>query len=119
MSITDTTNTVEKITETILDSAAEMAKTLSMDRTKLDEKNQLNWRALCEDELMMLATPEGITIGRVKVQYGEMRTYRFETYSLNGVPLLDKRYPITETGWEHMPIVTSLLDADTVIYSGW
>lgn len=119
MSITDTTTTVEKIAETLLTAAAEMAEKLGMKRTELNKENQLEWRAVCEDELMMLVTSDGITLGNVKVHYGEMRTYTYEIYTMNGVDLFEKRYGITETGWEHMPTLTYKLHTDTIIYSGW
>lgn len=106
--------TIEKIAETIQTSAAEMAQKLDMRRAP-----KLEWRAMTDDDLMMLVAPNGITLGRMKVHYGERRTYRYEIYMLNGVDLLEKRYGITESGWEHMPTVTVKLDADTIIYTGW
>jgi hypothetical protein len=48
-----------------------------------------------------------------------MRTYKYEHFSLNGVVLFEKRYGITETGWERMPTVSYHLAEDTIIYSGW
>lgn len=104
------TATNETITEAVLTSAAELAEKLGM------TKRELVWEDLCEDELMMLVTAEGITIGKVNASYGEMRTYKYEIYNLNGVELLEKRYGITEQGWEHMPTVTVKLDADTILY---
>lgn len=112
-------NTKEQIAEEILASAAELAKKLGMNRTELNAQNELEWRALCEDELMMLVTSDGITLGRVNVSYGEMRTYKYEIYNLNGVQLLEKRYGITEQGWEHMPTVTYSLHKETIVYNGW
>lgn len=106
--------TVETITETVQTSAAEMAEKMEM---RKEEK--LDWRTTWDDELMMLVTPEGINIGRVKIRYGEMRTYKYEIFTLNGVTLLEKRYGITEEGWERMPTVTYHLSEDTLIYSGW
>lgn len=102
--------TEKKITEAILTSAAEMAEKLGM------TKRELEWESLCEDEIMMLVTDEGITIGKVNASYGEMRTYKYEIYNLNGVELLEKRYGITEQGWEYMPTVTVKLDESTIIY---
>lgn len=102
--------TGEKITEAVLTSAAEMAEKLGM------TKRELEWESLCEDEIMMLVTDEGITIGKVNASYGEMRTYKYEIYNLNGVELLEKRYGITEQGWEYMPTVTVKLDESTIIY---
>lgn len=111
--------TKEQITEEILASAAELAKKLGITRRQMNAQGQLEWQALCEDELMMLVTSDGITIGRVNASYGEMRTYKYEIYNLNGVELLEKRYGITEQGWEYMPTVTYKLDEGTIIYSGW
>ena len=102
--------TKNQITEAVLTSAAELAEKLGM------TQRELEWRALCADELMMLVTPEGITIGNVNASYGEMRTYRYEIYTLNGVELLEKRYGITEAGWEHMPTVTVKIDEDAILY---
>jgi hypothetical protein len=106
--------TVETITETLRVAAAEMAEKLEMRK-----EDKLDWRTTWDEELMMLVTPEGINFGRVKVEYGEMRTYKYERFTLNGVLLLEKRYGITETGWEHMPTVTYYLPETTVIYFGW
>lgn len=106
--------TVEQVTETITKSAAEMAEKLEM---RKEEK--LSWRTTWDDELMMLVTSDGIILGRVKIEYGEMRTYKYEKFTLRGVDLLEKRYGITETGWEIMPTVTYSLDEDAIIYSGW
>lgn len=106
--------TVETITENLQTSAAEMAEKMEMRK----EEN-LDWRTTWDDELMMLVTPTGIIIGRVKIFYGERRTYKFESFTLNGIDLLEKRYGITEEGWERMPTVTYHLSEDTLIYSGW
>jgi hypothetical protein len=106
--------TVETITENLQTSAAEMAEKMEM---RKEEK--LDWRTTWDEELMMLVTSEGIILGRVKVKYGEMRTYKYEHFSLNGVVLFEKRYGITETGWERMPTVSYHLAEDTIIYSGW
>lgn len=102
--------TTEQITEAVLASAAELAEKLGM------TQRELKWEALCEDELMMAVTSEGITIGKVNASYGEMRTYKYEIYNLNGVELLEKRYGITEQGWEHMPTVTVKLYEGTILY---
>jgi hypothetical protein len=102
--------TKEQITEAVLTSAAELAEKLGM------TQRELKWQALCEDELMMLVTAEGITIGKVNASFGEMRTYKYEYYYVNGVALLEKTYGITEQGWEHMPKVTMKLDEDTILY---
>jgi hypothetical protein len=106
--------TAEVITETVKAYAAAMAAKINMRK-----EEALDWRTTWDNELMMLATSEGINIGRVQVEYGEKRTYKFELFTLNGVELLEKRYGITETGWEHMPTVTNKLSADTDIYTGW
>lgn len=106
--------TIDTITENLRTSAAEMAEKMEM---RKEEK--LDWRTTWDDELMMLVTPTGIVIGRVKIFYGERRTYKFESFTLNGIDLLEKRYGITEEGWEHMPTVTYHLSEDTIIYSGW
>lgn len=106
--------TVETVAETIKTASAEMAAKLEM---RKEEK--LDWRTTWDKELMMLVTPDGVILGRVKIKYGEMRTYKYEKFSLNGVALLEKRYGITETGWERMPTVTYHLDAETIIYTGW
>jgi hypothetical protein len=108
------TTTVETITETLLASAAEMAEKLEM---RKEEK--LDWLTTWDKQLMMLVTKDGINMGRVKVDYGEMRTYKYENFTLKGELVLEKRYGITETGWEHMPTVTYHLDEGTVIYTGW
>lgn len=105
--------TVEQVTEIVLTSAAEMAEKLEMWK-----EEKLDWRTSWDHALMMLVTAEGIILGRVNIEYGEMRTYKYERFTLNGVELLEKRYGITETGWEHMPTVTYQLAEGTVIYTG-
>lgn len=106
--------TVATVFEMLKSSAAEMAAKLEMRK-----EDSLDWRTTWDDELMMLVTPTGIITGRVKVFYGERRTYKFESFTLNGIDLIEKRYGITEEGWEHMPTVTYHLSKDTIIYSGW
>lgn len=105
--------TAEQVTEIVLTAAADMAKKLGMLR-----QEKLDWRTTWDQDLMMLVTAEGIMMGRVNIEYGEMRTYRYEKFTLNGIPLLEKRYGITETGWEHMPTATYHLAEGTVIYNG-
>jgi hypothetical protein len=106
--------TTEQISEAVQIAAVETAKKLEM---RKEEK--LDWRTTWDKELMMVVTKNGMNIGRVKVDYGEMRTYRYENFTLNGELLLEKRYGITETGWEHMPTATYHLDEGTIIYTGW
>jgi hypothetical protein len=105
--------TVEQVTEIVLTAAADMAEKLEMRR-----EEKLDWRTTWDRDLMMLVTAEGIILGRVNIEYGEMRTYKYEKFTLNGVELLEKRYGITENGWEHMPAVTYQLVNGTVIYTG-
>lgn len=105
--------TTEQVTEIVLTSAAEMAEKMDMRR-----EDKLDWRTTWDHALMMLVLSEGIIIGRVNVEFGEMRTYKYESFTLNGIPLLEKRYGITEFGWEHMPTLTYKLAEGTVIYSG-
>lgn len=106
--------TSETVAETLRTAAADMAEKLGM---RKEEK--LDWRTTWDDELMLLVTANGITLGRVKLERGEMRTYMYEKFSLNGEPLLEKRYGITEYGWEHMPTVTYFVDEDAISYYGW
>lgn len=106
--------TVATVFEMLKTSAAEMAAQMEMRK-----QEKLDWRTTWDDELMMVVTLTGIVIGRVKVFYGERRTYKFESFTLNGVDLIEKRYGITEEGWEHMPTVTYHLPEYAVIYAGW
>lgn len=93
---TTTENIMDVVTTAALDIAAKLGLT----------ERKLEWRALHDDETLMMVTPEGINIGKLKVEYGDRIKYRYEIFRLNGVPIVEKRYGVTDTGWEHFPAVT-------------
>lgn len=72
-----------------------------------------------EGETAMIVTPTGISIGEIKLSYGEMRTYRYDTYSLNGETIYSNHYGITESGWEDKPTTTVSLDSTETLYTRW
>ena len=99
--------TTEMMTEAVTSAAGLVAAKLGL------TERPLKWEAMSDGEVMMMVTPEGISTGKLDIQYGEMRTYRYELFTLNGVELLEKRYGITETGWEYFPSVTVKVNEET------
>lgn len=105
------TLTKELMTKTVLSGAAEMAEKLEMQRVELMDC----WA----DRPILIATPKGISMGVLKVDQGEMRTYRYVNFTLNGELLFTDKFAITEQGWEKKPTTEIFLDGDAIIYAGY
>lgn len=105
------TLTKDLMTDTVLSGAAEMAEKLEMQRVNLMDC----WA----DRPILIATPKGINLGLLKVDQGEMRTYRYANFTLNGELLFTDKFAITERGWEQKPTTEIFLAGDAVIYAGY
>jgi hypothetical protein len=105
------TLTKELMTETAKSAAAYMAEKLDMQQVELMDC----WA----DRPILIATHEGISMGTLKVDQGEMRTYRYANFTLNGELLFTDKFAITEKGWEEKPATEVFLDNAAVIYAGY
>lgn len=105
------TLTKEMMTEAAKSSAAWMAEKLDMQQVGLMDC----WA----DRPILIATHEGISMGSLKVEHGEMRTYRYVNFTLNGELLFTDKFAITEQGWENKPTTEVFLDSDAVIYAAY
>jgi hypothetical protein len=105
------TITKEKMTETVLSGAAEMAEKLHMQQTEIPDC----WA----DRPILIVTPKGISIGVLKVDHGEMRTYRYVNFTLNGELIFTEKYAITEQGWAKNATTEIHLDDNAIVYGGY
>lgn len=103
--------TKELMTEAAMTAAAEMAEKLGMERTEIT--------SCWADRPILVASPEGISMGLLKVDSGEMRTYRYDNFTLNGELLFSDKFAITEQGWEKNPSTTIQLDEEAIVYGGF
>lgn len=103
--------TKELMAETAKVAAAAMAEKLDMQQVELLDC----WA----DRPILIATHKGISMGLLKVDSGEMRTYRYDNFTLSGELLFTDKFAITETGWERKPTTEVFLDADATIYAGY
>lgn len=105
------TLTKEMMTETAMTAAAEMAEKFEMVQTEIT--------GCWADRPILIASPEGISIGLLKVDHGEMRTYRYTNFTLNGELLFTDKYAITEQGWANKATTVIHLDDDAIVYGGY
>lgn len=103
--------TKELMTETAMTAAAEMAEKLGMERTEIT--------GCWADRPILIVSPEGISMGLLKVDSGEMRTYRYDNFTLNGELLFSDKFAITEQGWEKTPTTVIHLDEEAIVYGGF
>lgn len=71
---------------------------------------------LWEGQLVMIATPRGMNIGRIKVAHSETENSRHEKYHLNDELLYENTYAGTISDWGEYPTMVSHLPSDSVIY---
>jgi hypothetical protein len=105
------TLTKEKMTVTAMAAAAEMAEKLEMHQTEITDC----WA----DRPILVATPQGISMGLLKADTGEMRTYRYSNFTLNGELLFSDKFAITEKGWADKPTTVIHLDEEAIVYGGY
>lgn len=105
------TLTKEKMTGTAMAAAAEMADKLEMHQTEIT--------GCWADRPILVASPKGISMGLLKVDHGEMRTYRYTNFTLNGELLFTDKYAITEQGWANKATTEIHLADDTIVYAGY
>lgn len=105
------TLTKEMMTDAAKSAAACMAEKLDMQRVELLDC----WA----DRPILIATHEGISMGSLKVERGEMRTYRYANFTLNGELLFTDKSAITEQGWKNEPTTEVFLDNAAVIYAAY
>lgn len=83
MSLTD-----EQVTEATMEAAAEMARALGM----TPEEDMTN---LWKGQRVMLVTPTGIVVGKIRVAHVEFHEARIDTYLLNDTVLSESKFSET------------------------
>lgn len=103
------TITAEQMTEAIMEAAALMAAKLKM--KQFDKVTDLQ-----ADDAALIATSEGIQLGIIKTRHGEIYTYSYITYILNGEIMFERRNAIVEHRKTDQITTRIYLVKDAVIY---
>lgn len=71
---------------------------------------------LMEGQLVLVATPHSMNIGKVKMVYEATETSRHEKFYVNDVLLYEHNYDSPESSWGEHPTTVSHLPEQVVIY---